>query len=75
MVWVKYKEKFHGKKTTFWKKKPTVKAARLECRQWNMFDNPYEHVSVMRTTKNRPTGLRKTKHRGIYSQVKKKRRR
>ena len=66
MVWIKFKEKFHGKKYVFWKKKKSVSEAREEAKSWNRFDNPMEHLSVVKSTQERPKGLRKTKHRGIY---------
>jgi hypothetical protein len=73
MVWVKFKEKFHGQTFVMWKNKKTVAAARKECRNWNQIQNPQEHLSITKTAKKRPKGLRKTPYKGIYKQAKRKR--
>ena len=66
MIWVKYKEKWHGKKYIFWTRKSNILSARKEVKQWNQFNNPYERLTLVTTRKDRPTGLRKTRYRGIY---------
>ena len=72
MVWVKYKEKYRGKISYMWKNKPSVASARAECRRWNQFKSPYEHLSIVRTSNKKPKNLRKTRYRGIYAQVRRR---
>jgi hypothetical protein len=66
MVWIQYKEKYHGKTTKMWKNKKTIASARKECKDWNQFNNPHEHLSVVKHSKTKPKGIRKTAYRGIY---------
>lgn len=64
-VWVNYKEKYHGQHYDFWKNK-TLAQAHKETQEWNMFNNPEEHLSIKRVSAVRPKGLRPTSVKGIY---------
>lgn len=65
-IWVKYRELHGGKIVTFWKRKSSHQAAERETREWNQWDNPYEHLSISKVQNKKPIGIRKTKYRGIY---------
>lgn len=66
MVWVNYKEKFHGKniKGSFWKKHTTAAVARKNVKRWNSF-TPQDHLTILSIRKNKPKGL-KRKYKGVY---------
>lgn len=66
MVWVKYKEIHHGKDAVFWEYKKSTKEALTDLRQWNNFNNPYDHLSIIGTNTKRPKGIKKTKDGNIY---------
>ena len=70
MVWVKIKEKFHGKTnpTPLWKKYRSEHEARSEARSWNSMNNR-DHLTILRVSKEKPTGLKEKGH-GIYHQTK-----
>jgi len=53
-----------------WKKMKSLAAAREECRQWNKYENPMEHLWVIKTSQMRPRGIRKTQYNNIYYSVK-----
>lgn len=72
MVWVRYKERFHGEVRTFWKQKKSVADAKKEAKKWNSIDNPQEHLSVLRSQKTRPKNIVK-KYPNIYWETKAKR--
>jgi len=65
MVWVKYKEKFHGSTTNMWMKQKSLAAARSHARAWNKYSNPQEHLYIMKSNVEKPKHLIK-KHANIY---------
>jgi len=69
MVWVKFKEKWHGASFTFWENK-SISDAKQECKKWNRFGNPEEHLSIIKSTKNKPKCIKETKYPGIYRERK-----
>jgi lipopolysaccharide biosynthesis glycosyltransferase len=70
VIWVKAKEKFHGKDMgTFWKTYKSETEAKVFARQWNSL-NSRDHITVLKLSKTKPTGLRPTKYKTIYKEVK-----
>ena len=66
MVWVKYKEKFHGQSYIFWKYHKNLEAAKKTVTSWNRFGNKSEHLQILRHRETKPDNLRKGEAKGIY---------
>ena len=67
-VWVSFKEKYHGAWYDIWKNMTLSSAKKME-KNWNMFDNPEEHLAIVAVSKKKPSNLEKTKVRGMYRAV------
>jgi hypothetical protein len=69
-VWVEMKEKYHSSPiTVFWKPFKNAIAAKHEENMWNQFNNPQEHLTVLRISKFKPENLKRTRYGTYLKQV------
>lgn len=71
MVYVEFKEKFHGKmiKGTFLRKQPNIEEAKRQIRMWNSLTSR-DKIIVKKIHSKRPVGFKKTKYKGIFKKYK-----